>query len=218
MLDLLLDPNAVYASAEPTGLCRDGWSYRRLEVLDPASRDVVVRWVADEVVQFISRVATSGEVEVSWVSFEDQDDELVGAAAAAAGLPSLPCRGPDGPGSFAVVLGEAHRDPRDRLAGLEGVCVAAANSAERVVVVSPAFSWPLVEEVESRLGVIAMPTNPQTGLVRSDLRDLADVLRMRFLESIDEVCPRTSSISVMTDDRWGPIEPAGADELVGWGR
>ena len=162
--------------------------------------------------------ARSWLMEVSWVSFEDQDDELIGAAAAAAGLPTLPCRGPAGLGSFAVVLGEKEHDPRDRPVGLEGVCVAAASAAERVVVVSPVFSWPLVEEVESRLGVIAMPINPQTGLLRSDLRDLADVLGMRFVESIDEVCTRTSSISLMSDDRWGPIEPAGADELVGWGR
>lgn len=216
---VLIDLDSVVAPVRPTGPRTDGWSYRRIEVTDPASADkVVVRWVADEVGQFVSRVAASGEVEVSWVLFEDQDDELVVAAAAAAGLPALPRSGPDGFRSFDVMLGERQHDPKDRLLGLESVCVTASSTADRVVVVSPAFTWSLIEDLESRLGVITMPTHPQTGLCRSDLRDVADVLRMRFVESIDQVCPRVSSVAEMSEARWGPIVPASASELVGWGR
>lgn len=197
MVGLLIDLDATLTPIQPTGSWGGDWSYRRLEVPGPVSGEVVIRWIADRVVDFFASIADAGAAEVTWLPFEEGDRSRIEETAAIAGLGQVRCRAAESGFQSTlswVELGLSAQEIRSEM--LEGECLQAAATFDRVVGVSPSFTDRAVHAVSAQSGgrALAVPVRPQRGLQRSDLRDIADFLGMRFSESTDTVFPYAPSI------------------------
>lgn len=194
---LILDVDAVLASAQPSASRAGDWPCRRLEVPGPVSGEVVIKWIANRVVDFFASIADAGAAEVTWFPFEEGDRSRIEETAAIAGLAQVRCRAAESGLQSTlswVQLGFSAQEIRSEL--LEGECLQAAATFDRVVGVSPSFTDRAVHAVSAQSGgrALAVPVHPQRGLQRSDLRDIADFLGMRFSESTDTVFPYAPSI------------------------
>lgn len=173
-----------------------GWSFRRLELADPLGGpdDVIVRWVANEVVEFLHRLDDSGEVEVCWLSHG-----LAGRSEAffsAIGLGGLRAIEVELAQPSFVAPGEEPWFPGLYASNpLEPAVRLMADESARFVWASDTITPGTVEQFATDYGSngLLVTTGAGRGLQRWDLVEISRFLDVRYSMGLDTVFPMLSS-------------------------